>query len=151
MVSGLQPTRAKLYISLHPDLGLRETPLWRLETHFCQWRSPRSSLDCGGTRTTHLRSTFVCWKHSARRLSTLSEWSLTWSGEGTETHLMLYRAIDRSKFDYCCIVYATTSNTNLRQLDIHKSGLRLELGEFCTCPVSSLYTEIKDVLWRNVA
>ena len=75
---------------------------------------------------------------------------LKWRGD-RDTLLMLYRAIDRSKFDYCCIVYATTSNTNLRQLDIHNSGLRLQLGEFCTCPVSSLYTEIKDVLWRNVA
>ena len=28
----------------------------------------------------------VCWRHSARRLSTASEWSLTWNGEGTETH-----------------------------------------------------------------
>ena len=38
------------------------------------------------TRTSRLRSTSVCWRHSARRLSTSSEWSLTWNGEGTETH-----------------------------------------------------------------
>ena len=60
--------------------------LWGLETHFCRWRSPRSSLGCGGTRTSHLRSTSVCWRHSARSLSTSSEWSLTWNGEGTGTH-----------------------------------------------------------------
>ena len=48
--------------------------------------SPQSSLGCGGTRTSHLRSTSVCWRHSARRLSTSSEWSLTWNGEETETH-----------------------------------------------------------------
>ena len=58
----------------------------RLETHFCQWMSPRSSLGCGGSRTSHLRSTSVCWRYSARRLSTSSEWSLIWNGEGTKTH-----------------------------------------------------------------
>ena len=66
--------------------GSETPPLWGLETHFCQWRSPRSSLGCGGTRTSHLRSTSVCWRHSARRLSNSSEWSLTWNGKGTETH-----------------------------------------------------------------
>ena len=59
---------------------------WGLETHFCRWRSPRSSLGCGETRTSHLRSTSVCWRHSTRRFSTSSKWSLTWNGEGTETH-----------------------------------------------------------------
>ena len=43
-------------------------------------------LGLWGTRASHLRSTSVCWRHSARRLSTSSEWSLTWNGEGTETH-----------------------------------------------------------------
>ena len=78
--------KCKVIHSLHHGLGLRDPPLWGLETYFCQWRSPQSSLGCGGTRTSHLRSTSVCWRHSARRLSTSSEWSLTWNGEGTETH-----------------------------------------------------------------
>ena len=139
MASGLQPTSAKAYISLHHGLGLRDPPWWGLETHFCQWRSPRNSLGCGGIRSSHLRSTSVCWRHSARRLSASSEWSLTWNGEGTETLLMLYRAIVGSKLDYGCIVYGTASNTNLRQLDsIQNYGLRLALGAFCTSPVSSL-------------
>ena len=86
MASCLQPKSAKSYISLHHGLGLRDPQLWGLETHFCQWRSPQSSLGYGGTRTSHLRSTSMCWRHSARRLSTSSEWSLTWNGEGTETH-----------------------------------------------------------------
>ena len=82
---------------------------------------------------------------SARKLSTSSEWLLTWNGEGTDTLLMLYRAIVRSKLDYGCIVYGTASNTNLRQLDsIHNSGLSLALGAFCTSPVSSLYTEANE-------
>ena len=51
---------------------------------------------------------------------------------------MLYQAIVHSKLDYGCIVYATASNTNLRQVDsIHNSG-------FCTSPISSLYTEANE-------
>ena len=141
------------HFSLHHGLGLRPPPpppppppLWGLETHFCQWRSPQSSLGCGGTHTSHLRSTSVCWRHSARRLSTSSEWSLTWNGEETETHSWCCTVpLLRSKFDYGCIVYGTASNTNLRQLDsIHNFGLRLALGAFCTSPVSSLYTEANE-------
>ena len=63
-----------------------ETPHCEDWKHFCRWRSPRNSLGCGGTPTSHLRSTSVCWRHSARRLSTSSEWSLTWNWEETETH-----------------------------------------------------------------
>ena len=90
MISGLQPTSAKSHISLHPDLGFRDPPFWGLETHFCQWRSPQSSLVCGGTCTPHLRSTSVWWIHCARRFSTSSKWLPTWSGEGTETHSWCY-------------------------------------------------------------
>ena len=58
---------------------------------------------------------------------------------------MLYWAIVCSNLDYGCIVCGTTSNTYLRQLDtIHNPGLRLALGEFCTSPVSSLYTEANE-------
>ena len=35
---------------------------------------------------TSQHGTPVCWRHSARRLSTSSQWSLTWNGDGTETH-----------------------------------------------------------------
>ena len=45
-----------------------------------------NSLGCGGTRTSHSRSTSVCQRHSARMLSTSSEWLLIWSGEEIETH-----------------------------------------------------------------
>ena len=92
MVSGLQPTSANRTFHCSPVSSSETPPMWRLETHSCRWRSPRSSLGCGGTRTSHLRSTSVCWRHSARRLSTSSEWSLTWNGEGTETH------------SWCCIM-----------------------------------------------
>ena len=146
MVSGLQPTSGKSYISLHPSLELkRPPPLWGLETHSCRWRSPRSSLDCGGTRTSHFRSTSVCWRHSARTLSTSSEWSLTWNGEGTEKHSWCCTVPLFVPSLTGCIVYGIAWNTNLPQLDsIHNSGLRLALGAFCTSPVSSLYTEANE-------
>ena len=66
-------------------LWLALVPL-RLITHFCQWRSQRSSWGCGGTHAFPLRSTSVCYRHSAERLWIVSQWSLTWSGEGTATH-----------------------------------------------------------------
>ena len=66
-------------------LWLALVPL-RLITHFCQWRSQRSSWGCGGTHAFPLRSTSVCYRHSAERLWILSQWSLTWSGEGTAAH-----------------------------------------------------------------
>ena len=75
---------------------------------------------------------------------------LKWGGD-RDTLLMVYRTIVRSKLDYGCIVYGTASNTNLRQLDsIHNAGLKLALGAFCTSPVSSMYTEANELLWRNV-
>ena len=116
-----------------------------LVTHLCQWRSRQSSSGFGGIRISPLRNTSEHWRLSARRPSTSSEWSHTWNGAGTETLLMLYRAIIRSKLDYGCIVYGTASNTDLRQLDsIHNAGVRLALGAFCTSPVSSMYTEANE-------
>ena len=43
---------------------------------------------CGsqGPRISNSRSTSVCLKHSARGLSTSSQWLLIWSGEETEAH-----------------------------------------------------------------
>ena len=35
-------------------------PLWGLGANFCPWRSQRSSLGCGGTPNSHLRSTLMC-------------------------------------------------------------------------------------------
>ena len=97
-------------------LWLALVPL-RLITHFCQWRSQRSSWGCGGTHAFPLRSTSVCYRHSAERLWIVSQWSLTWSGEGTATLLMLYRTTVHSKLEYGWIVYGKASSTNLRQQD----------------------------------
>ena len=51
---------SKSYISPHPDLGFIDPLQSGLETHFCQWRSQRSSSGCGGTCAFPLRSTSVC-------------------------------------------------------------------------------------------
>ena len=86
MASGLEPTSAKSYISRHHGLGLRDPHCEDWKYTFASGGVHKNSLGCGGTRTPHLRSTSVCWRHSARRLSTSFEWPLTWNGEGTETH-----------------------------------------------------------------
>ena len=144
MVLGLQPTSAKSYISLHPESGFRDPPLWGLETHLCQWRSRRSSLGCGGIHISPLKNSVLkaqC-KEALNLIRVVAH--LKWGGD-RDTLLMLYRAIVHSKLDYGCIVYGTASNANLRQLDsIHNSVLRLALGAFCTSPVSSLYTETNE-------
>ena len=143
---GLQPTSAKSYISLHPEAGFRDPPLWRLETHLCQWRSQQSSLGCGGIHISPLKKHISVLKAQCKEALNLIQVvaHLKWGGD-RDTLLMLYRAIVRSKLDYGCIVYGTASNADLRQPDsIHNSGLRLALGAFCTSPVSSLYTETNE-------
>ena len=124
-----------------PRSRAQKPPLWRLEKHICQWRIPRRSLGCDWTRTSHLRSTSVCWRHSARRFSTYLSGCSREVGGDRNTLLMLYSAIVHSKFYYGCIVYGTSSNADLQLDSIHNSGLRLALGACCTSPVPSLYTE----------
>ena len=85
MVSDLRPTNAKSYISLHPVPGSSDPQILGFVTHLCQWRSRQSSSGFGGIRTSPSRSTSGHWRLSARRPSTSSEWSHTWSGVGTET------------------------------------------------------------------
>ena len=123
-----------------PISGFSDPLLLGLVIHLCQWRSRRNSSGFGGSCPSLSRSTSGCWRPSARRPSILCGW-----GGDRDTLLMLYRAIVRSKLDYGCILYGTASNTNLQQLDsIHKSGLGLALGAFCTSQVSSLYTEANE-------
>ena len=142
MVSGLQPTTVKSYISLHPDSGLRCLRLGGLETYFCQWKSQQSSLGSGGAR---IQEAHQCAKDKVQEGPQPDP-----SGRSSErgernTLLILHQAIVRSKLDYGYIVYGTTSNTELQQLDsIHNSGLRLELGAFCTSSMTSLNTEANE-------
>ena len=138
MASGLQPTSAKSYISLHHGLGLRDPPT-KESTKFLglQWDSCLSFKK-------HISVLKTQCKEALNLIRVVAH--LKWGGD-RDTLLMLYRAIVRSKFDYGYIVYGTASNTNLLQMDsIHNSGLRLALGAFCTSPVSSLYTEANEAL-----
>ena len=145
MASGLQPTSAKSYISLHHGLGLRDPPLWGLETLLPVEESTKFLglwWDSHLSFQKHISVLKTQCKEALNLIRVVAH--LKWGGD-RDTLLMLYRAIVRSKFDYGCIVYGTASNTNLRQLDsIHISGLRLALGAFCTSPVSSLYTEANE-------
>ena len=77
--------KCKSYISLHHGLGLRDP-------HSEDWRHTSAS---GGVHEVSWavvglaplnQETHQCAEHSAGRLSTSSEWSLTWNGEETETH-----------------------------------------------------------------
>ena len=59
---------------------------------------------------------------------------LKWGGV-SDTLLMLYRTILRSKLDYGYIAYGTASNTDSRQLgSIHNARLKLALGRILHQP-----------------
>ena len=141
MASGLQPTSAKSYISLHHGLGLRDPPLWGLTTLLPVEESTKFLglwWDSHLSFKKHISVLKTQCKEAFNLIRVVAH--LKWGGTGTL--LMLYHAIVRSKFDSGCIVYGTASNTNLRQLDsVHNSGLRLAI---CTSPVPSLYTEANE-------
>ena len=135
-----------------PRCRAERPPLWGLETHFCRWRSPRSSLGCGGTRTSHLRSTSVCSRHSARRLSTSSEWSLTWNGEGTETHFwcctvpLFVQSL--TMVALCMAQHQTPTYDNWTAFITLDWDWHWELSAPAQCPA---YTQRPTkLLWRNV-
>ena len=70
--------------------------------------------------------------------------STDWGADRTVL-LRLYRALVRSKLDYGCVVYGSTSPSYIKMLDtIHHQGLRLALGAFRTSPVQSLYVEANE-------
>ena len=53
-----------------------------------------------------------------------------------------YRLLVPSKLDYGCIVYGSTRQSYLKQLDpIHHQGLRIALEAFRTSPAQSPYVE----------
>ena len=146
MASGLQPTIAKSYISLHHGLGAQRTPIVRIGNTLLPVEESTKFLglwwDSHLSFKKHISVLLTQCKEALNLIRVVAH--LKWGG-GRDTLLMLYRAIVRSKFDYGCIVYGTASNTNLRQLDsVHNCGLILALGAFCTSPVSSLYTEANE-------
>ena len=139
MVSGLQPTSAKSYISLHHGLGLRDPPIVRSGNTLLPVEESTKFLglwwDSHFSFKKHISVLKTQCKEALNLIRMVAH--LKWGGDSD--------TLVRSKFDYGCIVYGTASNTNLRQLDsIHNSGLRLALGAFCTSPVSSLYTEANE-------
>ena len=66
-------------------------------------------------------------------------------GADIKVSLRLYRALIRSKLDYCCIVYGSARPLYIKRLDtVHNQGVRLCLGAFRTSPVQSLYVEANE-------
>ena len=59
-----------------------------------------------------------------------------------DTLLMLCRAIVLSMLDYGCIVYGSASNIKLDSS--YNARLRLARAEYCTSPVSNMYTEANE-------
>ena len=56
--------------------------------------------------------------------------------------LRLYRDLVRSKIDYGCIAYGSSSKSVLKTQDaVHHAGLRICQGAFRTSPVQSLYVK----------
>ena len=68
---------------------------------------------------------------------------LRWHVRADRTVLLwLYRSLIRSKLDYGCIVYGSTRQSYIKQLDsIHHQGPRIAPGAFRTSPAQSLYVE----------
>ena len=63
-------------------------------------------------------------------------------GSSRETLLMLYRSLIRSKLDYACHLYHSSSLNNLKILDnIQNQCLRLAIGAWETTPIISLEVE----------
>ena len=151
MISGLQPTSAKSYISLHPCLGLRDLPLWIGNTLLPVEESTKFLGLWWDSRLSFKKHISVLKTHCKEALNLIRVVAhLKWGGD-RDTLLMLYRIILRSKFDYGCIMYGTASNTNQRQLDsIHNSRLRLvwEHSAPARCPACT--QRPTKLLWRNV-
>ena len=140
---GFATQKCKVIHFTAPRSRVQRPPAIRIGNKFLPVEESAKFLGLWWDSRRSFRSTSVCYRHSAVRLWTLSEWSLTWSGG--DTLLMLYQATVCSKLDYGCIVYLTASNTNWRQLDsIHNSGLRVALGAFCTSPISNLNMEANE-------
>ncbi|GFX82745.1 hypothetical protein TNCV_1194201 [Trichonephila clavipes] len=54
--------------------------------------------------------------------------------------LEVYWSIVLSHINYGCVVYGSTSNSTLKNLDhVHHMALKIFSGAFCTLPVQSLY------------
>ena len=62
-------------------------------------------------------------------------------GADKKSLLRIYDALCRSKLDYGCQIYSSSSKTKLDALNVHNMGLRICSGPFRTSPVESLYVD----------
>ena len=142
MASSLQPTNAKLCISLHPDLGLRD-PLQ-------DWQHSSASGGVNGVPWAVVGLTPLIHKAHQCAKDTVQGGSQPHPSDCSFEMGRGQRYTSEAVLGHCslqvgCIVYGIASNIDLRQLDsIHNFGMRLALGTFCTSPVSSLCTEASE-------
>ena len=88
--------------------------------------------------TAHFKDFLAQFLRSLQLLSCLSH--MSWGDRATL--LCVYLCITRSRLDYGCQIYGSTSASVLKTLDpIHHRALCLGIGAFCTFPVVSLYAE----------
>ncbi|XP_014291892.1 uncharacterized protein [Halyomorpha halys] len=65
----------------------------------------------------------------------------SWGADRTSM-LTLYRTLVRSKLDYGCNAYNSSSGTTLKVLDsVQNAGLRTATGAFHSSPINSLYVD----------
>ena len=92
--------------------------------------------------TPHIKSLRTKCNKTIQLLRTIAH--TNWGGN-KETLLKLYRLLIRSRLDYVCFIYGAARKTYLKELNtIHHQWLRLALGEYCTSPIESLYTEANE-------
>ncbi|XP_066908121.1 uncharacterized protein [Halyomorpha halys] len=77
-----------------------------------------------------------------RSLNLLKMASNTNWGADRTSMLTLYRTLVRSKLDYGCNAYNSSSGTTLKMLDsVQNAGLRIATGAFRSSPINSLYVD----------
>ena len=81
--------------------------------------------------------------NSLRAVNLVSVISRANVGTDAKVLLKIYKTLVRSKLDYGCQLYATTTNQKFidRLNPVHHKGLRVSLGAFRTSPVLSMYVE----------
>ncbi|CAK9795846.1 Probable RNA-directed DNA polymerase from transposon X-element [Anthophora plagiata] len=100
-------------------------------------------LDKKMTWTPHMK---YLKESCSKRLNILKVLANNSWGADQETLLRTYRAIIRSKLDYGSTVYSSAKQHTLKIIEpIHNSALRIATGVYCTCPISEIQFEAKEM------
>lgn len=99
------------------------------------------------TWTQHIKNVKGSCLHTMNILRTLShhQW-----GCDEDVLLKIYRSLIRPKLDYGCILYSTSSKTNLKILNtVPNTAIRIALGAFRSTPSESLHVEAREFPLNN--